>query len=464
VSRTGKTGDKFCLFWQTGRTRNKIYCLQKQGEDGSMSEHGQHASQGDLNLPQVKGLPKAEPHSHGPASKAERWLGRQLLEMSGNPPVKLVLWDGSEITTASRSPHKHLYIHDRRALRRLTMNPEFEFCELYSAGRIDVEDGLVQFMEMLHHAAASAHLRHGLVTGLLPALYRRPRNTLTNARENIHRHYDIGNDFYQLWLDEQMVYTCAYYPGQNESLEQAQVAKFDYVCRKLRLQPGEQVVEAGCGWGALALHMARHYGVKVKAFNISHEQIAYARERLRREGLDDRVEYIEDDYRNITGEFDVFVSVGMLEHVGIDNYGELGTLLDRVLPPEGRGLIHSIGRDRPMLMNPWINRRIFPGAQPPSLGEIMTIFEPNGFSILDIENLRLHYARTLEQWLERYEQAADRVEAMFDPTFVRVWRMYLASSVAAFRAGLMQLFQVVFTRSGNNAIPWTREYLYREND
>jgi cyclopropane-fatty-acyl-phospholipid synthase len=421
-----------------------------------MSEHGKYASQDNLDLPQVKGLPKAKPRSYGPATKTERWLGKQLLQISGNPPVKLVLWDGSEITTAGQSSDKCLYIHDRRALRRLAMNPEFEFGELYSAERIDVDGDLAQFVEMLHHAATSAHLRNGLITGLLPVLYRRPRNTLTSARENIHCHYDIGNDFYRLWLDEQLVYTCAYYPRRDETLEQAQVAKFDHVCRKLRLKPGEHVVEAGCGWGALALHMARQYGVKVKAFNISHEQIAYARGRVQREGLEDSVEYIEDDYRNISGEFDAFVSVGMLEHVGIDNYGELGALIDNVLTAEGRGLIHSIGRDQPMLMNPWIERRIFPGAQPPSLSEIMTIFEPHGFSVLDVENLRLHYARTLEHWLERYEQAADRVESMFDATFVRVWRMYLASSLAAFRAGTMQLFQVVFSRSGNNTIPWTR--------
>ena len=142
-------------------------------------------------------------------------------------------------------------------------------------------------------------------------------NSRRGSRNNIHRHYDLGNDFYKLWLDEQLLYTCAYFPTPSSTLEHAQIAKMDHVCRKLRLQPGETVVEAGCGWGALALHMARKYGVSVKAYNVSHEQIAFARERARAEGLSDRVEYIEDDYRAITGKFDVFVSVGMLEHVGL---------------------------------------------------------------------------------------------------------------------------------------------------
>jgi len=375
-----------------------------------------------------------------------------------------VLWDGTEITTSWQPVLGRLLIHDRRALRKLAINPDLEFGDLYTAGRIDVEGDLAQILEIVYRAQAAAHTSSTMVLGLLPILSRHTRNTLSRARENIHYHYDIGNDFYRLWLDDQLVYTCAYYPAQTESLEEAQRAKLDYVCRKLRLKPGDRVVDAGCGWGALALHMARHYGASVKAFNISHEQIAFARERARVEGLDDRVEFIEDDYRNMSGVFDAFASVGMLEHVGIANYGQLAELIDRVLTPEGRGLIHSIGRDRTMPVNTWIDRRVFPGAQPPGIGEMIGLFETGGFSVLDVENLRLHYARTLEHWSGRFEQSVDRVREMFDEPFVRVWRMYLASSIAAFRSGTLQLFQVVFTRTGNNDIPWTRRYLYRDGE
>jgi cyclopropane-fatty-acyl-phospholipid synthase len=221
------------------------------------------------------------------------------------------------------------------------------------------------------------------------------------------------------------------------------------------------VVEAGCGWGSLALHIAGRYGATVRAFNISREQIDYARHRARAQGLEQKVEFIEDDYRNINGRYDAFVSVGMLEHVGRENYAELGRVARRSMTSEGRGLIHSIGRNRPQPLHPWIERRIFPGAYAPSLGEMMQIFEPWNLSVLDVENIRLHYALTLRHWLERFEGALGRVRAMsFDETFVRMWRLYLAGSVAAFETGTMQLFQVLFTTQENNRIPLTREFIY----
>jgi cyclopropane-fatty-acyl-phospholipid synthase len=235
-----------------------------------------------------------------------------------------------------------------------------------------------------------------------------------------------------------------------------------HVCRKLQLKPGDQVVEAGCGWGGFALYMAKNHDVTVKAYNISREQVAYARAKAQAEGLSDRVEYLLDDYRNISGNYDVFVSVGMLEHVGPSDYPVLGQVIDRCLKPGGRGLIHSIGRNRPRPINAWIQRRIFPGAYPPTLREMMNIFESNLLSVLDVENLRLHYARTLEAWLQRYEAHAGQVEEMMDEKFVRAWRLYLSGSIAAFTAGQLQLFQVMFARENDNGIPWSRSHQYVE--
>jgi cyclopropane-fatty-acyl-phospholipid synthase len=217
------------------------------------------------------------------------------------------------------------------------------------------------------------------------------------------------------------------------------------------------VIEAGCGWGSMALFMARHYGVTVRAFNVSAEQISHARGRAKEDGLADRIEFVEDDYRNVRGEYDVFVSVGMLEHVGPASYPALGHVIDRSLTDHGRGLLHFIGRNRPGPLNPWIRRRVFPGAYPPTLPEVFeSVLQPWDLSVLDVENLRPHYAVTLEHWRRRFDDAADRVAAMFDDTFVRAWRLYLAGSQAAFTTGTMQLFQVVFARGASDPIPRAR--------
>jgi cyclopropane-fatty-acyl-phospholipid synthase len=390
---------------------------------------------------------------------AEKLLLARMMESLGSPPLDLKLWDGQEIESRVQPSVARVLIRDRGALLKLIANPELGFGEMYTADRVEVQGNLVDCIEAIYRALPRSD-RGQIGKKLLAPLNGPLRNTQPRARRNIHHHYDIGNDFYKLWLDRDMVYTCAYFPDPTTSLEAAQAAKLDYVCRKLRLAPGETVLETGCGWGALALHMAKHYGVTVKAYNISKEQIAYARERARAEVLQDRVQFVEDDYRNVVGEFDAFVSVGMLEHVGVDQFPVLGTVLDRSLKDAGRGLIHTIGRDRPSPTTPWIERNIFPGGCPPSLSQMMQIFEPFGFSVLDVENLRLHYAKTLEHWLARYEVNIERVAQMFDAAFVRAWRLYLAGSLAAFRSGDMQLFQVSFTRSGENRIPWSRQYLY----
>lgn len=392
------------------------------------------------------------------------WIERRLVEgvlkRLGRAPIRIILWNGDHFSASGDPPQASVLIRNRQTLWRLAADPDLHFGDAFSAGRIEVEGDLVAFLEAVylsHSPPAARRLYPNLVSRWVT---RRQANTLLGSRKNIHRHYDIGTDFYQLWLDPQLVYTCAYFPSPSDSLEAAQVAKMDYVCRKVQLQPGEAVVEAGCGWGALALHMAKYYGVVVKAFNISREQILYARQRARQEGLGDRVEFIEDDYRNISGRFDVFMSVGMLEHVGLDNYRELGNVIHRTLHRSGRGFLHFIGRNRPLPLNTWIRKRVFPGAYPPTLGQVMETFEPWGFSVLDVENLRLHYAKTLEHWLERFEKSAGRVCTMFNAEFMRAWRLYLAGSVVAFRTGWLQLFQICFARAQNNKIPWTRSHLY----
>jgi cyclopropane-fatty-acyl-phospholipid synthase len=390
----------------------------------------------------------------------DRWLARQMLSLIGDPALALALWDGTVVTTG-QTPVARLLFRDRAALYRLLLNCDLEFGDLYSVGRIEVEGNLREALEAAYAGVQRGSRLRPLKRFQLHFLNPPRSNTLSDSRYNIHHHYDLGNEFYELWLDTTaMQYTCAYFPSPTMTLEHAQVAKMDHVCRKLQLKPGNQVIEAGCGWGGLALHMARHYGVTVRSYNIAREQIAYARARAKHEGLAERVEYIEDDYRNVTGRCDAFVSVGMLEHVGREQFRQLGDVVRRALRNDGRALVHSIGRNRSEKMNAWVEKRIFPGAYPPTLSEMMDIVEPNGLSLLDVENLRLHYARTLEHWLDRFERHAARIEQMFDARFVRAWRLYLAGSIAAFTTGSLQLFQIVFTPGTNNNLAWSRSHLY----
>jgi cyclopropane-fatty-acyl-phospholipid synthase len=369
----------------------------------------------------------------------DRWVLARIQQTVASARIRFMLWDGFELSPKAGPPVATIIVKNRRALVMWLWDPELNFGEACMFGALEVRGDLVRLLEEVYRALPVSRPRAWWLW--------QESHDVRSAKENVHRHYDLGNEFYRLWLDREMVYTCAYFPAPDSTLEDAQIAKMDLVCRKLQLAPGERVVEAGCGWGSLALHMARQYGVTVRAFNVSAEQIAYARDRARQLGLLDRVEFIEDDYRNVAGEYDAFVSVGMLEHVGLADYATLGRVIDRSLTDRGRGLLHFIGRNQPFELNAWIRKRIFPGAYPPTLREVFEgVLEPQDFSVLGVENLRLHYAKTLEHWRRRFEEAAGEVGGMFDENFVRAWRLYLAGSQAAFNTGFMQLFQVVFAR------------------
>src|SRR5579864_748124 len=400
------------------------------------------------------------PRAHFPISSAvafapglvDEWCLSKLSRLLNGAPVRLQLWNDESATPAMPTVATVL-VKDRATLVRLLLRPALAFGEAYSAGRLVVKGDLVRLLEAVNRALAGRPYEPGA---------RRVPATPTSAKDNVHVHYDLGNDFYRLWLDEAMVYTCAYFEHPTATLEEAQRAKLDYVCRKLRLTPGDRVIEAGCGWGALALHMATRYGVTVRAFNISDAQLRYARERAAREGLSDRVTFVDGDYRTIDGRCDVFVSIGMLEHVGPADYAIFGGVIDRVLEPRhGRGLLHFIGRDAPMEFNSWNARHIFPGAYAPTLGEVLPgVLESAHVSVVDVENLRPHYALTLRHWLNRFEDHQEPIRAMFDDAFVRTWRLYLASAQASFASGDLQLFQVSFGRRADTAQPWTRRDLY----
>jgi len=401
---------------------------------------------------------------HQPASQTfsgwDERLAQRILQGAGDPAIALSLWNGTTAQTSCGSPAATFRMADRGALWRLAVDPAVQFGELFTAGRITLESGdlVAGLREILAAKPPGTPLAPAARLARYIAAVRPKAQAL--ARAQAQAHYDLGNDFYRLWLDPTLSYTCAYFTSAAATLQEAQVAKLDHVCRKVGLQAGYEVVEAGSGWGSLALHAASRYGAKVKSYNVSREQVDFARVRARSAGLEGRVEFIEDDYRNATGRCDAFLSVGMLEHVGPAHYPELGRLARRLLRPDGFGLIHTIGRVTPEAVDPWIRKRVFPGTYVPSLAELMAVFEPNGLAVTDVENLRPHYARTLALWLCNFERQRGALSKRLDASFLRLWELYLAGSCAAFEAGRMQLYQVAFTSPANRKAPWTRESLY----
>ena len=399
---------------------------------------------------------------HDRFSRIDQWLLEKFHHSVGRPPIRLMLGDGVQVSPADVLPIAKILIRDRRTLLNLILDPEVAFGEAYSEGRITVEGDLIAALEAVYQSMPDLESTNWYARIVSRCMGYVQRNSLRGARNNIHGHYDLNNDFFRLWLDPLLVYSCAYFPPGSMGLDEAQVAKMDYICRKLNLQPGERVVDIGSGWGALALHMAKHYGVTARGFSISHEQVRWARRRAQEMDLSHRVEFIEDDYRNLSGKCDALVSVGMLEHVGPEHYADMGRVIHLSLDNAGRGLLQFIGRNRQRPFSNWSRKRIFPGAYAPTLRQVMDIFEPWELSILDVENLRHHYTRTLEHWLGRFEDSAGGVAAMFGPEFVRTWQLYLAGAIAGFRVGTLQLFQIVFARTACQRIPSTRAHLYVE--
>ena len=389
----------------------------------------------------------------------DRWCLGRLAEATSGLPLRIVLWDGTTVASSPGPERFTVRIADRATLWRIARDPDLGFGEGYTDGRLEVDGDLAALVDAVARALASRRRGMSRVSRWIASL---AGASLRGAWRNAHHHYDLGNDFYRLWLDADLVYTCAYFPTPDATLEAAQRAKHDYVCRKLELAPGARVFEAGCGWGALARHMARDYGATVRAWNVSAEQVREARARADAEGLAGRVTFVEDDWRRIDGHCDVFVSVGMLEHVGPSRYRELGRVIDRCLDREhGRGLLHFIGRNAAAQSSRWTARHIFPGFYLPTLREVLAgVLEPHGFSVVDVENLRGHYALTLRQWQAQFERVTPLVATQFGERFTRMWRYYLAGAHAGFAAGYLQLFQVTFTRETPDPAPATRALWY----
>ncbi len=396
------------------------------------------------------------------SSRVEKKLAE--LEARGKLPFAIELWDGRRFSAAGRASVV-LRVPRVASLRHLAQPDLAALGEAYVEGDLELEGPIA---EALRAAEALARTWSRSIKGRLPRL---GAHSKKRDSEAIQYHYDVSNDFYRLWLDRRMVYSCAYFRSGAEDLDAAQERKLDHICRKLRLRAGERFLDIGCGWGALVQYAAQKYGVDATGVTLSTNQHALACERIRAAGLQDRCRVLLLDYRDVPGAgvFDKIASVGMFEHVGLRNLPLYFGTIRRLLADGGGVLNHGItavdseNREAPFGAGEFVEKYVFPHGELPHLSLVVRQMSEAGLEIMDVETLRLHYARTLAEWSRRLEACLDAARVCAGDRRTRIWRLYLAGCAHAFERNWVTVHQVLAVKAENpalNPLPWTRDYMY----
>jgi cyclopropane-fatty-acyl-phospholipid synthase len=394
----------------------------------------------------------------------ERMLERVLSDLVREGDLSVTLPDGRHFGLGNGgTPRVSCRLTDTGAIRELLSDPELAFGELFTDGRLVIEEGtLIELLEIIlkTHRGDRSRLPGRNLTRLRRWVrFFRTHNPVDRSKRNVAHHYDLDGRLYDLFLDSDRQYSCAYFETPDTGLEEAQLAKKRHIAAKLLVEPGMSVLDIGCGWGGLALYLAQIARAgRVRGITLSEEQLAVARRRAADGGLDG-VAFDLEDYRHTTGRFDRIVSVGMFEHVGPPQYDQYFSAAARLLADDGVMLLHTIGRTgEPDFTNPWITRYIFPGGHLPTLSEMMPAIERSGLAVTDVEILRLHYAETLAAWRARFMARRAEAAELYDERFCRMWECYLCLSEAAFRWQDVVVFQIQLTHR-NDVLPMTRGYI-----
>ncbi len=365
-----------------------------------------------------------------------------------------------------QGPKVTVRLHGKGTDTWIAMNPDLRVGEAYMDGRITVEEGTIRdFLEI----AVASYTRAPAPLNLLhmPRLKNvvrdaQVRNKIGRAEANVKHHYDLSGQLYDLFLDKNRQYSCAYFMSPTDDIDQAQVNKLRHIAAKLRIEKGHSVLDIGCGWGGMAIFLAKTYGCQVTGVTLSDEQHAYANEWVKRERLTDLVTIKKLDYRLEPGIYDRIVSVGMFEHVGLPHFEEYFTHVKRLLKEDGVALIHTIGRmEQPCHINDWVREYIFPGAYLPAMSQLTPIVEKLDMHLTDFENLRIHYAETLRHWNDRFQAHREEAKALYDEKFCRMWEFYLAACEMGFRYQKLVVFHLQITKQ-MDTLPITRDYMVDE--
>lgn len=387
--------------------------------------------------------------------KLEDNLMIQFLKKFDENPF-LIKINGKEVLVGEGEPTFVVRFNKSLDIKELRRSTSLALGEAYMRGNIEVEGDLFQALDQLLGQMDKFSLDKSALKKLIFT-----SNSKKNQKDEVSSHYDIGNDFYRLWLDDTLSYSCGYFKNPNDTLYDAQVNKVDYILEKLYLKEGMSLLDIGCGWGFLLIEAAKKYGINGVGITLSLEQHKKFSERIAEEGLEGQLTAELMDYRDLPKygkTFDRIVSVGMVEHVGRDNYDLFLSCADKVLNPKGLFLLHYISALEEHPGDPWIKKYIFPGGMIPSLREMISLAASRRFYVIDVESLRRHYTKTLLCWDKSFREHLDEVREMFDDEFIRMWDLYLCSCAATFHNGIIDLSQILMTKGVNNDLPMTRWY------
>ena len=396
------------------------------------------------------------------ALKLSTWstgLGSQL-----SLPLRVELWNGEHLNFSPEPPRVTIRVPKPSSLRYLLSPTLYKLGAAYVEGQLEIRGRAADMIRIGTELAAAK----GEAARPPNPLWQRRRHTRARDAEAIRYHYDVSNDFYAAWLDPNMVYSCAYFEDGSEDLASAQIKKIDHILRKIDLRPGQRLLDIGCGWGALAIRAAERFGARCVGITLSDNQARLARERVAQAGLSSQVEIRLQDYRDLTGEFDRITSVGMFEHVGLQQLPAYFEKIGALLAPDGVVMNHGItttdvdARATPYGVGEFIGQYVFPHGELAHLSTVVKAMQQGGLEVRDIENLRRHYARTCTLWTEHFENRMDAIGALTDARRVRIWHIYLAGCAYAFAHDWISLYQIVGAKAGEDPaqIPWSRKYMY----
>lgn len=388
----------------------------------------------------------------------EKAFLKNFLESFQEESFTVSLWDGEKIIVGKGEPKFTINIKNPLKKIDLINSTSLAFGEEYMNGNVEFEGDLYTILEVIlrHINKFSTKFEN------LPKIFHKATNK-AKQKEEVASHYDIGNDFYSLWLDKTLSYSCGYFQNNNDTLYDAQMNKLNHILKKLNLKEGLSLLDIGCGWGGLLIEAAKQYKIKGLGITLSEEQYSSFKERIKEERLEGYLEVRLMDYRDLKKsklKFDRVVSVGMIEHVGRPNYGLFFENVNAVLQESGLFLLHYISTLKESEGDAWIKKYIFPGGVIPTLREIIYISAEYDYHTIDVESLRMHYTRTLLEWYKNFQGNEEKIKEMFDEKFVRMWRLYLCACAAAFNNGIVDLHQILFSKGTNNNLPSTRKYLY----